>query len=208
MLADYRADFYSLGSIFYHLLSGGPLFGEYVRGGVVTAESALEIAAAHRAQVPFPPTAGRQSLLDQLVLQLLEKTPDLRYQTAKGLIHDLRVISEGKVPENFVIGEVDQSARFKFPRRKSPLRRSVISGLYGRTEPLQKLMDAFRVVQISGNSGVCLVSGYPGAGKTYLIREALERMRDEGTVVACAKLDQYSEDVPYTAIVKPCQSVG
>lgn len=78
---DYRADFYSLGSIFYHLLSGRPLFGEYVRGGVVTTESALEIAAAHRAQVPFPPTAGRHSLLDQLVLQLLQKAPDLRYQT-------------------------------------------------------------------------------------------------------------------------------
>ena len=129
---DYRADFYSLGSIFYHLLSGQPLYGEFVRGGVITAESALEISAAHRVQVPVPPTAGRHSLLDQLVLQLLQKAPDLRYQTgisqmcqanfqAKGLIHDLRTIGEGNASPGFVIGEVDQTARFKFPRRMSAL---------------------------------------------------------------------------------------
>ena len=77
----------------------------------------------------------------------------------------------------------------------------LISGLYGRSEPLHSLMDAFQVVQTSGNSGVCVVSGHPGAGKTYLVREALERMKQEGALVACAKLDQYSEGVPYTAIV-------
>jgi serine/threonine protein kinase len=129
---DYRADFYSLGAIFYHLLSGTPLFGEFVRGGVITMESALEISAGHRAQVPFPPTAGKHALLDQLVLQLLEKAPDSRYQTgtsqmnqanfqAKGLIHDLRAIGEGKTSPNFVVGQVDQSARFKFPRRNCAL---------------------------------------------------------------------------------------
>lgn len=127
---DYRADFYSLGAIFYHLLSGRPLFGEYVRGGAISSETALEIAAAHRAQDPFPPTAGRHAFLDQLVLQLLQKAPDLRYQTgtsisyppnlqAKGLIHDLKTIGEGKASSAFVIGEVDQSARFRFPRRVS-----------------------------------------------------------------------------------------
>lgn len=57
------------------------------------------------------------------------------------------------------------------------------------------------MVQASGNSGACVVSGYPGAGKTYLVRDALERMKQEGALVACAKLDQYSEDVPYSAIV-------
>jgi serine/threonine protein kinase len=128
---DYRGDFYSLGAILYHLLSGRPLFEEYVRGGELSTESVLEIAAAHRAQDPFPPTAGRHSYLDQLVLQLLQKAPDLRYQTgrrlscppnlqAKGLIHDLRTIGEGNVSSSFVIGEVDQSARFRFPRRMSP----------------------------------------------------------------------------------------
>jgi hypothetical protein len=95
-------------------------------------ESALEVSAAHRAQVPFPPTAGQHSLLDQLVLQLLQKNPDLRYQTgtsqmnqanlqAKGLIHDLRAIGEGKASTNFVVGQVDQSARFRFPRRNCAL---------------------------------------------------------------------------------------
>ena len=58
-------------------------------------------------------------------------------------------------------------------------------------------------MQVSGTSGVCIVSGYPGSGKTCLVREALERMKQEGALVASAKFDQYSEDVPYTAIVQP-----
>lgn len=68
---------------------------------------------------------------------------------------------------------------------------------------MKRLVATFRTVQVSGTSGVCIVNGYPGAGKTYLVREALERMRQEGGLVASAKFDQYSEDVPYTAIVEP-----
>jgi serine/threonine protein kinase len=80
-LVDHRADFYSLGSILHCLLTGKPLFGEYVRGSSMSPENALEIAAAHRTQSPAPPTAGKEPLLDELVLQLLQKTPDRRYQT-------------------------------------------------------------------------------------------------------------------------------
>lgn len=69
------------------------------------------------------------------------------------------------------------------------------------------LTEAFRGVQISGSSGICIVNGHPGSGKTYLVGEALERMQQEGALVACAKYDQYSEDVPYTATVQALQSI-
>ena len=82
---DHRSDFYSLGSILHHLLTGKPLFGEYVRGEPMTSESALEIAAAHRSQFPSPPTDGNEPFLDELVLQLLQKLPDLRYQTGDSI---------------------------------------------------------------------------------------------------------------------------
>lgn len=58
-------------------------------------------------------------------------------------------------------------------------------------------------MQTSGTSGVCIVKGHPGAGKTYLVHEALGRMREEGALVAGAKFDQYSKDVPFTATVQP-----
>jgi serine/threonine protein kinase len=85
ILVDQRSDFYSLGSIFYHILTGKPLFGEYVRGELMTSEDALEIAAAHRSQLPSPPTDGKEPFLDELVLRLLQKLPDLRYQTGDSI---------------------------------------------------------------------------------------------------------------------------
>jgi len=128
---DHRADFYSLGSVLYQLLKGKPLFGEHVSGPSMSAEDILEIAAAHRLQQPFGPTAGREPLLDELVLRLLEKNPDMRYQTgfihlraltnfqAKGLIHDLKQISTRDffIIGSLKIGEVDRAASFTFPDR-------------------------------------------------------------------------------------------
>jgi serine/threonine protein kinase len=82
---DRRADFYSLGTILHHLLTGKPLFHEYVPGDIMTTANAREVAVAHRSKNAPPPTAGEQPLLDGLVLQLLQKSPDLRYQSGKFL---------------------------------------------------------------------------------------------------------------------------
>lgn len=130
MVVDHRSDFYSLGCILHHLLTGKPIFAEHLKGETNMSEAALEIAAAHRYRSPDPPTAGRDPLLDQLVLQLLAKEPTNRYRTGiqtvvldltsleKGLIHDLRAIGNGTAASDpaFTIGEVDQAARFTFPR--------------------------------------------------------------------------------------------
>lgn len=63
------------------------------------------------------------------------------------------------------------------------------------------MLESFRAVQLSGYSDVCVVSGYPGAGKTSLVLDALERMTQEGALIAYGKFDQFNEDVPYTAMV-------
>jgi len=76
-----------------------------------------------------------------------------------------------------------------------------MTGLYGRDQQLKQIMDSFHAMQSSGNSGVCIVTGYSGSGKTYLVREAMSRMTQEGALTTSAKFDQFSQDVPYTAIV-------
>lgn len=73
--------------------------------------------------------------------------------------------------------------------------------MYGRDQQLHLLMESFRAVQLTGSSEVCIVSGYGGAGKTYLVRKALEKMVQEGALTAYAKFDQFNEDVPFTAMV-------
>ena len=85
IVVDQRSDFYSVGCILHHLLTGEPLFGEYVSRDRMTSENALEIAAAHRSQSPLSPTDGKEPFLDELVLQLLQKMPNLRYQTGNSI---------------------------------------------------------------------------------------------------------------------------
>ena len=198
-------------------MTGKPLFGEYLSGGAISAEDALEIAAAHRLQQPYPPSA-EEPLLDQLVLRLLQKLPDDRYQTgttplfqfgtqypAKGLIYDLEQIASRDyfTLASLKIGEIDETARFRFPKRTFAFNSfsNNFLGLYGRDEYLHVLMDTFRTTQLSGISAVCCVSGYAGAGKTYLIREAMERMKREGAITTSGKFDQYDQGAPYSAIV-------
>lgn len=62
-------------------------------------------------------------------------------------------------------------------------------------------MDTFQYVQQTGNSGLVIVSGHAGSGKTYLVREAIKKMTEDGALAVSAKIDQFSSDVPYTAIV-------
>jgi predicted ATPase len=63
------------------------------------------------------------------------------------------------------------------------------------------MMEIFETILPNGTSGVCVVTGYSGCGKTSLVRDALVKMRDKGALIASAKFDQFTKDVPYTAIV-------
>jgi hypothetical protein len=74
--------------------------------------------------------------------------------------------------------------------------------MYGRESDLRLLMEVFREVELTGNSEVCIVSGFSGAGKTSLVREALEQMTQEGALAATAKFNQFNPDVPHTSMVR------
>jgi predicted ATPase len=74
--------------------------------------------------------------------------------------------------------------------------------MYGRENDLRLMMEVFREVQLTGNSEVCIVSGFSGAGKTCLVREALEQMTQEGALAATAKFNQFNPDVPHTSMVR------
>jgi predicted ATPase len=62
-------------------------------------------------------------------------------------------------------------------------------------------MELFRTLQQTGNSGVVIMSGLAGCGKTCLVREALKKMARDGALTVSAKVDQFTSDTPYTAIV-------
>lgn len=154
---DYRTDLYSLGATLYAVATGHPPFLEADNLGLIYAHLARSPIAPHKLVNWMP------ACVSEMVLKLLAKEPDERYQSAVGLAHDLglwrQALSEGKSLDQIVLQQGD------FPLLLLPPRR-----LYGRKDELAALSTTFEKC-ISGAGRGIFVMGYSGIGKTSLIRE-------------------------------------
>ncbi|WP_129574045.1 MULTISPECIES: AAA family ATPase [Sorangium] len=183
---DERTDLYSLGVVFYELLTGTLPF---------RASDPVEWVYCHIAQKPVPPRALVPSippLLSEVVLKLLSKAAEERYQSAAGLRHDLdecfaRWRTSGAIPP-FALGERDLSDRFQVPQR-----------LYGREREVEALLAMFERVVAQGRPELVLVSGYAGIGKSSLAAELHRPIVRERGFFLSGKFDQTARDVPYRA---------
>lgn len=185
---DYRSDYYSLGVTFFELLTGKLPF---------SAENALEWIHRHISQ---PPPAAHEinhnlpEPLSQIVLKLMSKNAEDRYQSAYGLVIDLeRCRNEfshsGKI-QHFELGVADIPRRFQIPQQ-----------LYGREEELNQLNVLFEKV-LDSTTQLCLVSGYSGVGKSLLINEfGKTAVRRHGYLIQ-GKFDQFHQGTPYSAVAK------
>ncbi len=184
---DSRSDLYSLGATFYEVLTGKPPFESDHPMGVLHGHLARNPRPLTEL-VPIPP------VLSAIVLRLLAKYAGDRYQTAAGLLHDLeacdRQLRETYTVAEFPLARHDYSDRFELPAR-----------LYGRDEELRMLLDGFERV-CTGQTGVLMVAGYSGVGKSSLIN-AVHRplVRERGRFVE-GKFDLYRRDKPLSALVQ------
>ncbi|WP_438031962.1 AAA family ATPase [Sorangium sp. So ce204] len=181
---DERTDLYSLGVTFYEMLTGTLPF---------QASDPVAWVYCHIAQAPRPPHALVPSIPPQLsavVLKLLSKAAEERYQSALGLRHDLdtcfsQLRQRGAI-DAFPLGLRDVSDRFQIPQR-----------LYGREREIEALRAAFERVVASGRPELVLVSGYSGIGKSSLVAELHGPVvRERGSFLS-GKFDQLRRDVPY-----------
>ena len=185
---DCRADFYSLGITFYELLTGTlPFHGR----------DALEWFHAHIAQQPRPPherVAAIPPVLSALVLKLLAKVAEERYQSAEGLRADLVRCREGLragTLEAFPLGTQDSSRRFQLPQR-----------LYGRVSQVAALLQGFERVFESRRPELLLVSGYSGIGKSSVVHELHMPVLQRRGLFLSGKFDQFQRDIPYATLAQ------
>ena len=185
---DYRTDFYSLGVIFYRLLCGQLPF---------TAQDALGLIHQHLAKQPRPPHQCKPTIelpLSQLVMKLLEKEAESRYQSCEGILHDLTVClsaldETGPIPE-FELGQQDFSNKLTLSQH-----------LYGREIEIKTLLDAFDRIN-EGRCEAVMVAGQPGVGKTMLIQELQKPISLKQGYFITGKFDQLNKNIAYSAVTQ------
>ena len=190
---DYRTDFYSLGVTFYEVLTNQLPFETL---------DMMELVHCHIAKKPSPPHKLKPEIpeaVSAIVMKLLAKNAEDRYQSALGLKSDLeqclfQLQKYGRI-EDFIPGMRDKSGQFLIPQK-----------LYGREREVLCLMAAFDRVS-AGPSELMLVSGYSGIGKTSLIQEVHKPIvRQRGYFIA-GKFDQLKRNIPYAAIIQAFQEL-
>ncbi len=189
---DFRIDFYSLGVTFYELLTGSLPF---------ISDEPMEMFYSHIAKSPVPPEKMNSkipSAVAEIVLKLLKKNPDDRYNTALGLKKDLdfclRELKQSGTIQAFTVGKKDYSSTFKIRGR-----------LYGRENELKILEEAYRNA-CSGRPELVLISGYSGAGKTSIVNEMHRVITEKRGFFASGKFDQFQKNIPYYAFTKAFNS--
>jgi PAS domain S-box-containing protein len=191
---DSRSDLYALGVTFYEMLTGTLPF---------TAADPMEWVHCHIARQPAPPNerdAGVPGPLSAIVMKLLAKTGEERYQTAAGVEADLRrcladLESYGRI-DRFPLGEHDGSDRLLIPEK-----------LYGREREIETLVAAFDRVVAQGTTELVLVSGYSGIGKSSVVHELHKVLVPPRGLFASGKFDQYKRDIPYATVGQAFQSL-
>ncbi|MFB9127985.1 AAA family ATPase [Paraburkholderia dipogonis] len=191
---DSRSDLYALGVTLYQMLTGALPF---------MAADPTEWVHCHIARKPVAPSARLATVpaaISHIVMKLLAKTAEERYQTAAGVERDLRVCladwQRQRRIDDFPLGEHDTPDRLLIPEK-----------LYGREHEVEILVAAFDRIVGSGVPELVLVTGYSGIGKSSVVNELHKVLVQPRGLFAAGKFDQYKRDIPYATLVQAFQSL-
>ncbi|MEP6485750.1 trifunctional serine/threonine-protein kinase/ATP-binding protein/sensor histidine kinase [Microcoleus vaginatus GB2-A3] len=208
---DYRTDFYSLGVTFYEMLCGELPF---------QAIDPMELVHCHIAKTPVSPCENRKQkvesrsiegrinqlgtkeipqVVSDIVIKLLAKTAEDRYQSAFGLLYDLenclaQLQTTGKI-SHITLGEQDQSSHLQISQK-----------FYGREAEVNMLLSIFQRMR-RGNTEIVLISGGAGVGKSSLVYEVYKPIRRKNGYFIDSKFEQFKRDIPYAFLLQAFQDL-
>ncbi|QLE40332.1 GAF domain-containing protein [Nostoc sp. C052] len=190
---DYRTDFYSLGITFYEIITGQLPF---------PVIDPMELVHCHIARQP---TTVDQlipeipQVISAIIMKLLSKTAEERYQSAFGIKADLEnclnQLEQTNSITNFAIGQQDQSSQLQISEK-----------LYGREAEIDILMTAFEKVN-QGNKELILVAGYSGIGKSALVNEIHKPVIKNRGYFITGKFEQFQRNIPYASLIQAFQEL-
>ncbi|MCK9609420.1 MAG: AAA family ATPase [Methylomonas sp.] len=190
---DFSTDLYSLGIVFYELLTGGLPFFSSDPLELIHSHLAEEARKAHLINPDVP------AVLAEIIHKLTLKQPEKRYQSASGLLADLRRCQEelqrhGRI-SNFTICQHDLSRRVIF-----------ISKMVGRLAESALIHQEYQQV-MSGQFRSAFISGLSGIGKTRLIQELQKPLVKNRGYFTSGKFDQYQKNIPYSSFIQALRNL-
>lgn len=190
---DYRSDFYSLGITLYEMLTGQLPF---------QSNDSLELVHCHIAKQPLAIQELKPEVpiaICSIVIKLMAKNAEDRYQSAAGLLADLencqhQLTTIGEIAE-FTPGSLDVLSQLLIPPK-----------LYGRETQVNALLSAFERIS-QGSTELMLVSGYSGIGKSSIVNEVNKPITRAKSFFISGKFDQFKRDLPYASLIQAFSSL-
>jgi PAS domain S-box-containing protein len=182
---DQRSDLYSVGALFYEMIAGKKPFD---------TEDPLELIHCHLAKTPAVPKNIQPQIpefISDIIIKLLWKNPEDRYQSCRGLEYDLEQCREMKNNDDirpFSLGKKDYFQHIRFPSR-----------LIGREKEISFISEVFERIK-SDKAEMILISGPAGIGKTALVKAVEHLVIQQNAFFISGKFDQLKNNIPYSAL--------